>query len=56
MVALAKGGESQGVGRRAIEDKIDITIGLEKITELFTGSAGGIVIAIRRQKTSVGLF
>ena len=53
LVALAKGGEREGVGGGAVEDKKSFAVGLENLTEEILGAGGRGVGAVRRRGAEV---
>ena len=54
LVALAEGGEREGVGGGAVEDKEGFAVGLENLTEEISGAVGRGVGAVRRRGAGVG--
>ena len=56
MVALAQGGQRQGVGRGAVEGEEHFAVGLEQVAEAVGGAVGPFVIAIGALVPVVGLF
>jgi hypothetical protein len=55
VIRLAKGGQRQGVGRSAVENKENLALGFEDIADEVSGFGGPGIIAIAADMAAIGL-